>query len=126
MAEFDFEAHLSRLYAEPPVFIDAERFAAGVFAQIDRGWTIRRWLIGAAGVAAGLIAAAQIVGARFAAEVQSVSNASVVGLNHEVGLGLSRLNEVLTTPASAETLWLAAALAAAALAFGVTRAIESF
>jgi hypothetical protein len=40
--------------------------------------------------------------------------------------GMNRLNQVLTTPASAETLWLAAALAAVALAFGMTRAMEEF
>jgi hypothetical protein len=126
MAEFDFEAHLSRLYAEPPALRDAERFATQVGARLDRGWAIRRVLIGAAGVVAGLIAAAQIVSARFAADVQSVSKTGMDNLNHEMSQGMDHLSQIVTTPASAETLWLAAALAAVALAFGMTRAMEEF
>jgi len=126
MAEFDLDAHLSRLYADPPPLPDAERFAAQVTARLDRGWAIRRVLIGAAGVVAGLVAAVQIVGARFATDVQSVSKVGMASLNHEMVQGMDRLSQVMTTPASAETLWLAAALAAVALAFGMTRAMEEF
>ena len=57
MAEPDFEAQLTRLFAEAPSFPDATLFNAEVAAKLDRGWTVRRMFIGLAGTAAGLFAA---------------------------------------------------------------------
>ena len=126
MAEPDFEAQLSRLFAEAPSFPDAALFNAEVAARLDRGWTLRRLFIGAAGVAAGLFAAVQILTSRFSSEVAELSKNGSHGLETEVSAAVAKVNAVLTTPASAEAVWLAAGLAVVALAFAVTRAVEEF
>lgn len=124
MAEPDFEAQLTRLYNEPPAFPDAELFAAQVAAKLDRGWALRRILIGGAGIAAGVIAAAQLITTRFSADLQALSRDGTRDLNADIGVALDKLNQVVSTPASLEALWLAAGLALLALGFAVTRAME--
>lgn len=126
MAEPDFESQLTRLYNEAPSFPDAELFAAQIAASLDRGWALRRVLIGGAGVAAGVVAAAQIITSRFSAELQALSRDGTRDLNADIDAALHKFNQVVTTPASVEALWLAAGLAVLALAFAVTRAMEEF
>lgn len=126
MAEPDFEAQLTRLYNEPPAFPDAELFAAQVAANLDRGWALRRILIGGAGIAAGVIAAAQLITTRFSADLQALSRDGTRDLNADIGVALDKFNQVVSTPASLEALWLAAGLALLALGFAVTRAMEEF
>jgi hypothetical protein len=126
MAEPDFEAQLTRLYSEAPSFPDAELFAAQVGASLDRGWAMRRVLIGGAGVVAGLIAAFQIVTTRFSAELQTLSHNGTRDLNADIDMAMSKLTQITSTPASVEALWLAAGLALLALGFAVTRMMEDF
>ncbi|MEI9965940.1 MAG: hypothetical protein WDM92_16195 [Caulobacteraceae bacterium] len=59
MAELDFESRLNRWFTEAPAFPDADRFAARVQDRLDRSWTLRRLMIGAAGLVGGVIAAAR-------------------------------------------------------------------
>ncbi|MBW8860387.1 MAG: hypothetical protein JF570_11870 [Caulobacter sp.] len=73
MADLDFETQLTRLYGQAPAFRDAEMFAEQVTQKLDRGWALRRVLIGATGVVAGVAAAVQLVGARFANEFSEMS-----------------------------------------------------
>ena len=54
MAEIDFERRLERLFADAPAFSDESAFAARVEQRLNRGWNVRRWFIGAAGVASGI------------------------------------------------------------------------
>ena len=126
MAEPDFEAQLTRLYKEPPSFPDAELFTAQIQASLDRGWALRRLLIGGAGIVAGLIAAFQLVSTRFSAELQAISNAGTRGVAADVDAVMTKFNQTVATPASVEALWLAAGLALLALGFAVTRAMEDF
>lgn len=124
MAEPDFEAQLTRLYNEPPSFPDAELFTALISARLDRGWALRRVLIGGAGVAAGLIAAFQIVTTRFSAELQTLSHNGTRDLSADVSAAMTKVNQLTSSSASVEALWLAAGLALLALGFAVTRAME--
>ena len=126
MAEPDFEAQLSRMFAEAPSFPDTALFNAEVAAKLDRGWAMRRMFIGAAGVAAGLIAAFQILSTRFSSEVSQLSKSSSHSFENEISAGVAKFNAVLTTPSSAEAVWLAAGLAVVAIAFFVTRVVEDF
>ena len=123
MADLDFEAQLSRLYGEAPVFRDAELFAQQVTERLDRGWALRRVVIGATGVVAGLAAAVQLVGGRFAEEFSAVSRDGAQQLDLGLGQLTSRYDQLFTMGGS-ETLWIAAALALLALAFGVTRLMD--
>lgn len=123
MADLDFEAQLSRLYGQAPVFRDAELFAQQVTERLDRGWALRRVLIGATGVVAGLAAAVQLVGSRFADEFSAVSRDGA----QQLDLGLDKLThryDQLLTLGGSETVWIAAVLAALALAFAVTRLMD--
>ncbi|ENZ83543.1 MULTISPECIES: hypothetical protein [Caulobacter] len=124
MAEPDFEARLTRLFAEAPSFPDAALFNAEVSAKLDRGWAMRRLFIGAAGVAAGLIAAFQILSTRFSSEIAQISRDGSHGIENEINAGYAKVASVFTSPGSVEAVWLAAGLALVALAFAVTRAVE--
>ena len=123
MADQDFEAQLSRLYGQAPAFRDAELFAQQVTERLDRGWALRRVVIGATGVVAGLAAAVQLVGGRFAEEFSAVSRDGAQQLDLGLGQLTSRYDQLFTMGGS-ETLWIAAALALLALAFGVTRLMD--
>lgn len=125
MAEPDFEAQLTRMFAEAPPFPDAALFNAEMTARLDRGWTMRRAFIGLAGTAAGVLAAFQILGSRFSADIAEISRTSGRNLTSEIDAGVAKLNGLVSgASAGGEAMWLAAGLAALALAFAVTRAIE--
>lgn len=123
MAEQDFENQLARLYGKAPVFRDAELFAQQVTEKLDRGWALRRVLIGATGVVAGVAAAVQLVGARFANEFAEMSKEGADQLNLGVDKLTHRYDQLFSLGGS-ETLWVGAALAVLALAFAVTRLVD--
>ncbi len=76
MAELEFERRLERLFAEPPAFSDEKAFAMSVERKLNRGWNIRRWTIGAAGLAGGVIGASQLIMSNFVHQVESASEGS--------------------------------------------------
>ena len=61
MSDPSFEHQLGRLFAEPPSLTGHVEFTAAVQARLERGWAMRRILIGAAGVVGGLVAAGLLV-----------------------------------------------------------------
>ncbi len=123
MADLDFETQLSRLYGQAPGFQDADLFARQVTDKLDRGWALRRVLIGATGVVAGVAAAAQLVGARFASELSEMSQDSARQLNVSVDKVIDRYDQMFTL-GGGETLWLGVALVVLALGFAVTRLVD--
>jgi hypothetical protein len=123
VADLDFETQLTRLYGQAPAFRDAELFAERVTQKLDRGWALRRVLIGATGVVAGVAAAVQLVGARFANEFSEMSKEGA----DQLTLGVDKLThryDQLFTLGGSETLWVGVALAVLALAFAVTRLVD--
>ncbi|MDR7114328.1 hypothetical protein [Caulobacter sp. BE254] len=123
MADLDFETQLTRLYGQAPAFRDAELFAERVTQKLDRGWALRRVLIGATGVVAGVAAAVQLVGARFTNEFSEMSKEGA----DQLTLGVDKLThryDQLFTLGGSETLWVGVALAVLALAFAVTRLVD--
>ncbi len=126
MPELDFERRLERLFAEPPYYSDAEAFAQRIERRLDRGWTVRRTLIGVAGLAGGIIGASQIIMSSFLNRVESASEGSAKILS----AGWTRLApsaDLLTgLPAESAGMWVAAGLALLATGFVVTRIIEEF
>ncbi len=123
MADLDFETQLSRLYGQPPVFRDSEQFAQQVAGRLDRGWALRRAVIGATGVVAGLAVAFQLIGSRFASEFSNLSRDGAEKLDLGLDKVMARYDQFFSM-GSAETIWLAAVLAALALAFVVTRLVD--
>jgi hypothetical protein len=124
MAEPDFERRLERLFADPPGFADAEVFARRLERRLDHGWTLRRALIGAAGVAGGVIAVSQILVSgpvgRLGAAEHSV---------HALAASLSRPAAgqwLAILPSGEGVVWTAVGVAIALSGFVLTRVIEEF
>ena len=122
MAEIDFERGLEKMFSQAPELPDAGDFAQRVGRRLDRGWATRRWMIGVAGVAGGLIGASQLVSANVIGRLETASQGSermVSGLNH-----LSHQLEWFAAAPSGGIVWPAAALAVVAMGFVLSRVIE--
>lgn len=122
MAQVEFEHTLLDLFAEAPAMQGGTAFLAAVEARLERGWMMRRWLIGGLGAVGGLVAASQWATASLSLRRDS-------GLASEVDLVSAQISNLLSAPAAAmgtpaETLVLSAALAIVALVLGVTRLVR--
>ncbi|THD76199.1 MAG: hypothetical protein E7812_16575 [Phenylobacterium sp.] len=123
MAEADFERRLERLFAEAPELTDAQAFAERVERRMNTGWTARRWLIGAAGVAGGVIGASQLIMSDLFQRVESAGDSARV-----IRAGFTEVApkaEWLSGFASGGmVVWVASGLAIIAMGFALTRVIE--
>jgi len=123
MVEADFERRLERMFAETPSYPDAESFTARVEGRLDRGWTARRWLIGAAGLVGGVIGASQLVMANVfdrveSAEEQARALTSSLGRMAPQGEWMSIVNT------GGMGMWAATVMAVLTMGFVLTRVIE--
>lgn len=124
MSEVDFERRLERLFAEAPEMPDARAFAERVERRLDRGWTARRWLIGAAGLAGGVIGASQLLMANVFQRAEAAEQSARV-----IGQGLARVtptNDMVSALSGGYGLWVAGALAVVTMGFVLSRLIEEF
>lgn len=122
MAELDFERRLERLFGESPDLPDAQAFADRIERRLNRGWTARRWLIGAAGLAGGIIGASQLVVSNLG---QRVTDAEASA--RTLGQGLARVtpsSDLLSVLSGGYGLWIAVGLAILLMGFAVARVIE--
>lgn len=119
----DFERRLERLFADAPELPDAAAFAGRVEGRLDRGWTMRRMLIGVAGVVGGAIGAGQLLTSNVFQQVESASQGSARAMS-----GLSRVApqvEWWSLVTSGGTMvWVASGLAIVAMGFVLSRVIE--
>jgi hypothetical protein len=123
MAEVDFERRLERLFAEAPELPDAAAFAERIEHRLATGWTARRWLIGAAGVAGGVIGVSQLIMSDL---FQRVANAGDSARVLQQGFTqVAPKAEWLSGFASGGMIvWVASGLAIVAMGFALTRVIE--
>lgn len=122
MAELDFERRLERLFMDAPELPDAGAFAQRIEQKLDRGWNLRRWLIGAAGLAGGVIGASQLFMSNLFQRVEAAEQSARL-----VGEGLSRVSpstDMVSALSGGYGLWVAVALAVVSLGFVVSRVIE--
>ena len=122
MAELDFERRLERLFGETTDLRDASAFAERVERRLDRGWTARRWLIGAAGVAGGVIGASQLLMSNVFERVQTAEHSARM-----LGQGLSRVTpttDMVSALSGGYGVWIAVGLAVITMGFAVSRVIE--
>ncbi|PZQ62564.1 MAG: hypothetical protein DI570_10355 [Phenylobacterium zucineum] len=124
MAELDFERRLERLFAEVPEMPDARAFAERVERRLDRGWTARRWLIGAAGLAGGVIGASQLLMANVFQRAEAAEQ-SVRALGQSVAK-VTPATDMVSALSGGYGLWVAGALAVVTMGFVLTRLIEEF
>lgn len=133
MADVEFERRLERLFGEAIEFPDSTAFAGGVERRLNAGWTARRWLIGAAGVAGGVIGASQLIMANVAQRIETASGSAKTfgeGISHAKMLtaGFSqfapRADWLSTFASGGLGLWVAMGLAVVGMGFALTRVIE--
>ncbi len=124
MADPEFDARLMRLFAETPAYADADGFARRVEDRLERNWTLRRVLIGAAGLAGGAIAVGQTVGTGVIDRIIGLSDVSATTVTHSAR-ALSQLRLLSVLPVSSEVLWVGAGLAVLAVALMATRSLEN-
>jgi hypothetical protein len=121
MAELDFERRLDRLFAETPEHADAAAFADGVERRLDRGWTARRWLIGAAGGVGGVIGASQLMVSNLFQRVGTAEDSARL-----LTSGLTRMAphaDWMSLGAGGGVVWVAVALAVVMMGFVLSRVI---
>lgn len=128
MSDPSFEHQLGRLFAESPPFPDQQAFTGAVRARLERGWRLRRLLIGAAGSAGGLIAAVQILEANLVQRAAAVSH-TADNRAHDLFAELTaRSVNVLhahNLPVGGEVVWMVAGLGAVGLALAAARVIDA-
>ncbi|WP_430418750.1 hypothetical protein [Phenylobacterium sp.] len=122
MAELDFERRLERLFMDAPELPDAAAFAQRIESKLDRGWNLRRWLIGAAGLTGGVIGASQLFMSNLFERVETAEQSARL-----VGQGLSRVSpstDMVSALSGGYGVWIAVALAAVAMFYFASRLIE--
>ena len=114
MSDFEFEARLERLFAQPPAVTDAGVFCRQVQARLDRDWTFRRTLIGAAGLAGGVFAASQAFGSGVLERLKD-ARLPVAPLLDDPAVRSAMAGDGLgALAAGGEVMWLTAAMLATA------------
>jgi hypothetical protein len=123
MAEVEFERRLERLFAEAPELPDATQFAERVERKLATGWTARRWLIGVAGVAGGVIGASQLVMSDLFQRAET-AGASARVLQAGFTQVAPRAEWLSGFASGGMVVWIASGLAIVAMGFALTRVIE--
>ncbi len=122
MAEVDFERRLERLFADAPDLPDAQAFAQRIEGRLDRGWTARRWLLGAAGAAGGVIGASQLVMSNLFSQVESAEQSA-----RALGQGIARVTpttDMVSALSGGYGVWIAVGVAVLTMGFVLARVIE--
>ncbi|TAJ73877.1 MAG: hypothetical protein EPO51_03300 [Phenylobacterium sp.] len=122
MAEIDFERRLERLFSDAPELPDAAAFAQRIERRLDRGWTARRWLLGAAGLAGGVIGASQLVMSNVFSQVENAEQSARV-----LSQGLARVTpttDMVSALSGGYGLWIAVGVAVLTMGFVLARVIE--
>lgn len=126
MADLDFDMRLSRMFAEAPALPDADGFAQRVEAKLERGWMMRRVLIGAAGLGGGLIVTGQLLAPQIGQKLQAASLAPVAAMQRSAETMLPQWKALSYLPYSGEMVWLAAGMAALGIAALARKSLEEF
>ena len=119
-----FDARLERLFAQPPRVADPDGFARRVETRLDREWSLRRSFIGIAGLAGGVIAVAQVVGAETYSRVIAVTAPLTKQIDTRWATDWStQLDSAALL--SGQTLWIAAALGGLVATLAITRVADA-
>ena len=124
MAELEFERRLERMFAETPSFRDSDAFAITVEARLDRGWMMRRWMIGTAGGVGGVFGTSQLLVSNLIGRVEDVSDGSTKLLAASIAQVKPSLNLLALMQSDMLWVWVAGGMAVVAMGFVLTRVIE--
>ena len=128
MSDPVFDQQVARLFADAPTFPDQAAFTAAVRSRLERGWIVRRLVIGLAGGIGGLIAAAQVVGADLVQRVAAASQSADAHAHDLIAELVARGQSILhahAPPAGGEALWMVAGLATVGVALLAARLMEA-
>ena len=124
MADRSFEMHLDRMFDQSPSFSDADLFAVRVNERLDRGWSLRRLLIGGLGTMGGLIGVYQVLGTGLVAHLQAlIAGTDLVGAMNLKHLDVDQYFP-LALQGNGEVLAMSAVLAVTALALTLVRIVQ--
>ena len=128
MADRTFEMELDRQFADARMLPDSDAFAERVCEKLNRGWTVRRLVIGSLGLAGGLIGAGQVLGSGLLGRVGEVAARSdalirIASAQLPAARGLTDLLSGGST-IDGQVLWMSAGLAVLAVGLFVTRALR--
>ena len=123
MLEAEFERQLERLFDRAPELPDGAAFGQRIGKKLHRRSSLRRWMIGSAGLAGGVVAASQLMltnAGRQLAVLQETLD--------ELARGLSRAatGEMSSAFSGSFGVWVALGLAVLAMGFVLSRVIEEF
>ena len=122
----EFERELDRMFADAPVFADADLFTRRVDERLGRGWTFRRVLIGGLGLLGGVIGGGQLLGSGLIGQLGAFTSQGNLMLSHSIQDLKPQEFMSQMGPLSGEVLWMSAGLAVVAVGFAVTRVIREF
>ena len=125
MADPEFDTRLGRMFSEAPAYPDADVFARGIEARLARSWTLRRMLIGLAGLAGGVVAAGQMLGAHLWQAVGGFATASSQAVTRG-GQAIGQLKVLGDLPIGGEVMWMGLGLAVLAVVLMAARSLEEF
>ena len=126
MADLIFERELNRMFAEAPELGDASLFVLRVDEKLQRGWTVRRLLIGGLGMAGGVVGGAQLLGGGLVARLGDATSQSGRLLTGKV-IDLVQAGIMpQSLPPDVGMFWVAGAFAVVAVGFAVTRVMKEF
>jgi hypothetical protein len=126
MAELNFERELNRMFAEAAELGDANLFALRVDERLQRGWTVRRLMIGGLGIAGGVVGGAQLLGGGLVARLGDATSQSGRLLTGKVIDLVQAAIMPQSLPPDVGMFWVAGAFAVAAVGFAVTRVMKEF
>ena len=122
--ERSFEMRLERLFAETPVFADADYFTLRLEERLNRGWTFRQVLIGGFGLLGGAFGAFQIFHSGVSGWIISLGAESRNLTSAKISHFITGRFLPVDFPVNGEWFFLSAALAIVAAGFAVTRVLR--
>jgi hypothetical protein len=125
----DFDLELERAFAEAPPLADRDAFAGRVVDRIERGWRMRRIVIGAAGVAGGVFGVVQTLRSNLIVRAEDLDLAPLTAFYRNLEASSQAGLQAALQPYggySREVLWAAAALAVVAVTLAAVRAVDEF
>lgn len=124
MADRSFEIRLERLFAEAPPMADRDLFEIRALERLDRGWNLRRTLIGGLGVAGGLIGGAQVLSSGVMGRIMAEADRSDQFVDHAVSTLRVSGFSAAGLPVDMQVLWMSGVLGLVAIGLLLARAVR--
>ena len=121
MPEPGFEFKLERMFAEAPAMPDADLFTVRVLDRLNRGWDVRRLLIGAMGAAGGLVGAFELLGSGAFGHLAALGDQTDGFIAQQLARGGPALTGL---GVDAQAVWMSVVLALIAAGFGLARLVR--